>query len=106
MKVIVDVSRKESISVNLCVAKMLAIRWSLQIAKDFNLDRVLIQPNELNAVDCINSLLSLADLDAITSDCRLLLNNFKVAYIMYLSRLFNVDIHHLVSLGRSYGSRT
>ncbi|KAI5421996.1 hypothetical protein KIW84_045446 [Lathyrus oleraceus] len=46
---------QEFISVELSIAKSLAIRWGLQIAKDLKLDKVLVQSDVMFVVDCINA---------------------------------------------------
>lgn len=54
----------------------------------------------------INSLYSNVALNLVACECRSLLDTFKEAFIMYLNRLFNMDPHNLISLGKLFGSRT
>ncbi|KAI5426125.1 hypothetical protein KIW84_031808 [Lathyrus oleraceus] len=71
--------RKEVVSVKPIVIEMLAIRWSLMLAPDLKLERILVQ---------------------------FLLSKFKVAYVMYFPRTLNYDARKLLGLGKLYGSRT
>lgn len=44
--------------------------------------------------------------DLIVNVCKILLREFKFATLMYLSGLCNADVHHMVGVGKSVGSRT
>lgn len=46
--------RKEVVSVKPIVIEMLAIRWSLMLAPDLKLERILVQSYAIVAVDFIN----------------------------------------------------
>lgn len=41
----------------------------MQIAKELKVKRILVQSDALSAVDCINSLSLLADIDHVILDC-------------------------------------
>lgn len=88
-KIILVMSRKEHITVEPTIAKLLAIIWSLQLAKQLSLKKVLVQSDVLVAVDCINLIIYNASLDIIASDNRELLENFRTCSIMFLSRTCN-----------------
>lgn len=102
---ILSTCKKEFGSVDSCLAELLAIRWNLNIAKNLSLEQVLIQIDTKCAVDCINTLTILANCDLITSDCRALLDSFGNVVVVFLSRLYNVDAHHLVVLEKFVGSK-
>ncbi|CAI8584877.1 unnamed protein product [Vicia faba] len=105
MKIIIAASKEVS-RTDTVVAEMLAIRWSLGIAKDLKLDRVLLQSDALGAVDCINGYQSIAVIDHIAEDCRVLLSSFNFASVMFIPRTSNADAHNLVGIGKRTGSRT
>ncbi|XP_058784773.1 uncharacterized protein LOC131659623 [Vicia villosa] len=98
--------KKDMLSIDPLVAEILGIRWSLQLAKSLNLERILVQSDCLNAVDCINSVVHFAVLEPIAIDCRSLLGSFAVASVMFIKRSCNVEAHSLVGIGNSLGSRT
>lgn len=81
-------------------AKMLAIRWSWQLAKELHMEKILVQSDALTVVNCINHLGTLAILEFIATNIRSLIDSFKVRFMMFLSRRSNTDAHNLVSLGK------
>ncbi|XP_058774462.1 uncharacterized protein LOC131648749 [Vicia villosa] len=87
-------------------AELLAIRWSLQVAKDLGLKDFVVQSDALVMVDCINGVVFNADLDPIVADCRNLISGFNNVRVMFIRRTLNGDAHHLVCLGKSLGYRT
>lgn len=66
----------------------------------------MVQSDALVVVDCINRMAFNADLDPIVADCRILMSGFINVAIMFIMRTLNSDVHHLVSLSKSIGSRT
>lgn len=78
-KVILTTIKKESISIELSVAEMLAIRWSLLLIQELKLERICIQSNALSVMDCINYI-------PYCFPRTHYLSSFKVASIMFLSR--------------------
>lgn len=105
-QVIVVACLKKNLCVVPCLAEMLAIRWSLNLVKGLGCNKVLIQPDSSSTVDCINSVMSITNFDHIALDCRVLLNSFSMASVTFLSRLYNVDAHHMACLAKTVGSRT
>lgn len=59
-KIVIASSRKELIIIDSAIAEILATRWSLQLAKKLKVERILVQYDALNVVDCINSHCSIA----------------------------------------------
>ncbi|CAI8593472.1 unnamed protein product [Vicia faba] len=105
-KVIYAACVKDFMSVDPATAEMLAIWWSLQNAKELQLEKTRVQSDALTVIDCINFIGTLVDLEFITSDIRSLLASFKIRYDMFLNRQFNVDSHNLVCLGKLCGARS
>lgn len=87
-------------------AEILAIRWSLQLAKSMKIEKFIIQYDALVLVDCINGSNFIVALDPIVSDCKLLLGSFSDSILMYINCDRNVDAHQMVEIGKSLGSRT
>lgn len=104
-EVLIASCNKEFISVELSIAKSLAIRWGLQVAKDLKLDKMLVQSNVMFVVDCINAFEFSIVLDNIVANCKLLLNSFKEVYII-LNKNFNDDGHKIVDFLKRIGSKT
>lgn len=90
----------------LSIAKSLAIRWGLQVAKDLKLDKVLVQSDVMFVVDYINAFEFSIVLDNIVANCKLLLNSFKEAYIMFLNKNFKGDAHNMIDFLKRIGSKT
>lgn len=88
------------------VEKILAIILSLHLAKDLKLQCIFIQSDALNVVGCIDGTKSDAALEPIAVDCRLLLSSFNFSSVMFISKSLNVDAQNLVSLGKTFGSKT
>ncbi|XP_058757305.1 uncharacterized protein LOC131630541 [Vicia villosa] len=105
-KIIMAASKKEEARTEPVVAEILAIRWSLGIAADLKFERIILQSDALGVVDCINGHRSIAVIDHITEDCRILLNSFSFSSVMFIPRSSNVDAHNLVVLSKRLGSRT
>ncbi|XP_058776202.1 uncharacterized protein LOC131650515 [Vicia villosa] len=99
-------SKRENFQAAPMVAEILAIRWSLQLAKELELNRLIIQSDAPTAVDCINGVAKDAVLEPIAADCRFLLNSFSCTSVMYIRRNENVDAHNVARLGKLLGSRT
>lgn len=66
---------------------------------------MLIQSDPLNAMDCINFILVVANLDHIVVDCRSLLGSFKFASVMFLSTCFIMDARHMANMAKVVGSK-
>ncbi|XP_058724687.1 uncharacterized protein LOC131596129 [Vicia villosa] len=96
----------EEMSANPVTAETLAIHWSLQLAKELKVERILVQSDALSVVNCIISLSLLTDIDHVVLNCQTFLRSFKFASVVFISRAFNCDAHNLVGLGKRLGSRT
>ncbi|XP_058732756.1 uncharacterized protein LOC131604327 [Vicia villosa] len=96
--------RMESV-VNPTTAEALAIRWSIQTAKEIGIHDFTLQPDALTVVDCINGSGCIADIEPISLDCINLIFNSCNISIMFIRREFNTDAHNLVQLGKCLGSR-
>lgn len=88
------------------VAKISAIRWSLQLAKKLNLEKILVKFDALVAADCIDLIVSNVNPDIVISDGRQFFENFRTSSIMFLSRTCNLDVHNPVDIVKPYGSKT
>jgi hypothetical protein len=72
--------------------------WCLQLAKGQNLKET-IRVNALVVVECIRGSNSIASIESIVTDCKLLMSTFSYVSINYVCRDFNVLAHRFV--GRS-----
>lgn len=86
--------------------EVLAIRWTLHLAKDLKLDNFIMQSDALIIVDCINDYNFFAVLNPMVNNCKILLGEFKFVTLMHVSRLSNVDVHHMVRVSKSLDDRT
>ncbi|CAK8571737.1 unnamed protein product [Lathyrus sativus] len=87
-------------------AELLAIRWAFLLAKELNLKSFVFQSDAQVVVDCINDFVFIADLDSVVADCKLLMKDFDSVTLMFINRLCNLDAHHMVGIGKSFGFRT
>ncbi|KAL5073683.1 hypothetical protein RYX36_012667 [Vicia faba] len=87
-------------------AEMLAIRWSLQVAKNLKLTSFMVKSDALAIVDNINGIVFNANLDSIVGDCKTLISDFSSVSIMFISRTSNVVAHQLFGIDKSLGSKT
>ncbi|XP_058760957.1 uncharacterized protein LOC131634317 [Vicia villosa] len=104
--VLLAACKREEVSVCPLIGETLAIRWSLQVAKELKVERILVQSDALSVVDCINAVSVRADIDHVIRDCQFLLSSFKFASVVFINRSFNSDAHSFVGLGNRFGSRT
>lgn len=102
--IILSASHRESFGTDPATAEALAIRWCLQIAAELKLDKILVQSDALNVVDCLNGVISSAILDPLILDCKHILSSFKQFAVMFISRNLNVDVHYMVGVGNVVGS--
>ncbi|XP_058783927.1 uncharacterized protein LOC131658676 [Vicia villosa] len=58
--------RRENVQVEVAVGKAMAMRWGLSLAKDLNLEKIVIKSDAKVVVDCVNGFSKLVALD---SDC-------------------------------------
>ncbi|XP_058732761.1 uncharacterized protein LOC131604333 [Vicia villosa] len=104
--VIMAACKREELNVEPAIAEALAIRWCLKMAAKLKLERILVQSDCLNIVECINGVSKLVVADHIAADCRDLFKCFSLASVMFIPRVRNVEAHRLVKFGHSIGSRT
>ncbi|CAI8589601.1 unnamed protein product [Vicia faba] len=78
----------------------------LQLVSELKFDRVIIQSDAQVVVDCVISISSIAVLDPIMMDCNVLISNLSDCVVMFIRRALNFDAHHMVGVGRNYGSKT
>lgn len=88
------------------LAELLAIRWCLQMAKSMAIEHFMLHSHARFVVDCINNLQVSGHFHDIVVDCRILLESFVDASVIYLSRKKNGDAHFMAGVGKSEGSRT
>lgn len=60
------------------------------------LDNFIMQSDPLIIVDCINDSGFSTALDPIANDYNIHLGEFKSIILMYVSRLYNMDVHHML----------
>ncbi|XP_058739812.1 uncharacterized protein LOC131611980 [Vicia villosa] len=105
-EVIVAASKRMEVSVSPSTAEAMAIRWGLQVARDLKLQKIVVQSDALVVVDCVNKMDFSVVLEPIVLDCSEIKLYFDVVTVMYVSRNFNTDAHHMVSIGKTAGCRT
>ncbi|CAK8564017.1 unnamed protein product [Lathyrus sativus] len=66
----------------------------------------MLQLDAQAVINCINGSIFIADLDAVFVECRLLVKDFNSVILMFISRLCNLDAHHMIGIGKSLGFRT
>lgn len=66
--------RRENISTDPILAEALGVRWSLQLAKDHHMLKVIIASDVAVVVNCINSKSYVAAIDPIIQDCKMLMS--------------------------------
>lgn len=71
-------SCKEFISIDPALAEMLAIRWCLSLARNLQIQKIIIHSDCTTVVDCVNGVKKSVVLDPITEDCRLISKSFFV----------------------------
>ncbi|XP_058746601.1 uncharacterized protein LOC131619536 [Vicia villosa] len=87
-------------------AEALGIRWDLQLAKEPELDKVVLQSDALAVVDCINGVSLVLDLDPIVMDCRSFRSSLFSSTVMFIGRDADTDALSLVGIGKLVDSRT
>jgi hypothetical protein len=80
--------KKENFTVDPLLAEALAIRWCLQLAKDQNLKETIIESDALVVVECIRGSNSIASIELVVIDCKLL-----IIYNLRLFRLLHVETY-------------
>lgn len=88
------------------LAEALAIRWSLQIAKEQGLLNCIIESDAEVVVKCIKQEMVMADIDPIIQDCIELLDHLTNSCVSHVKRQLNMAAHDLVRLPSQVGSRS
>lgn len=98
--------KKEYISAEVAVTEALAIPWGLNLAKDLQLERIVIKSDAKVVMDCVNFVQTMPVLDPVVLDIRTLLSSFNFFSLLFRSRTCNVQAHNLAILAFVVGSRT
>ncbi|XP_058763226.1 uncharacterized protein LOC131636630 [Vicia villosa] len=101
--IVLSACKVEAMNVEVAMAETLAIRWSLNLARSKNIEKVLVQSDCLSAVDCINCFSNIAVLEPIAADCRNLCNSFNCAFVVFIPRSQNFVAHNLARCGYREG---
>lgn len=91
---------------DVAIAELMGILWAMQLTLEHNLDNIVFQSNALTMVDCINDVSFSAALDLLMNDCWQLLKGFKNVVVVFFSRSFNIDAHHIVQVDNRFGSNS
>lgn len=105
-KVIYVACRRDFKSTDPALDELLAISWCVEIAKDLNFNKIMVQSDTMPVVDCIIALNFVVAVDLIAGDVRDVCNSFKYCSVMYLNRTFISDAYNLVKWGKSLGARS
>ncbi|XP_058746011.1 uncharacterized protein LOC131618872 [Vicia villosa] len=60
--------RRENVQVEVLVGEAMAMRWGLSLAKDLNLEKIMIKSDAKVVVDCVNGFSKLVALDSVIVD--------------------------------------
>lgn len=105
-EVLLAASKRENLSMDPSLAEALGIRWGLQLAKEQQLNKVIIESDAAGVVNCINDKCCMATIDPFIQDCKLLLQHFQNSVICHIRRQANVAAHGMVKEAKILGSRT
>ncbi|XP_058727050.1 uncharacterized protein LOC131598471 [Vicia villosa] len=98
--------RRELVQVEVAVGEAMAVRWGLTLAKDLNLEKIVIKSDAKVVVDCVNGLSRMVALDPVIVDIKESLSSFMFASLLFHSRSCNTQAHNLARLAHFVGSRT
>lgn len=88
------------------IAEALGVKWSLQIAKELQLQKIVIESDAAEVVNCINRKKSLAAIDFIIQDCWDLINQVGEVLVVHVKRHLNAAAHGMVRVAKQLGSKT
>lgn len=91
---------------NPTLAKALGVKWGLQTGMELNLQKVVIESDAAEVVNCINRKSSLAAIDPIIQDCWDIMNLLGEALVVHIRRNANSAAHGMVGVTKLLGSRT
>ncbi|XP_058760149.1 uncharacterized protein LOC131633451 [Vicia villosa] len=98
--------RRENMQVEVAVGEAMAVRWGLSLAKDLNLEKIVIKSDAKVVVDCVNGFSKLVALEPVIVDIKESLRFFNFASLLFHSRSCNFQAHNLARLAHFVGSRT
>ncbi|CAK8576621.1 unnamed protein product [Lathyrus sativus] len=88
------------------MAELMAITWGMETALKIKVNKMLIQSDASNMVDCINGSKDSAVINPIADDCRMFFRNFSFCSVMFISKHQNILAHNLVRVCKALGSST
>ncbi|KAK2447871.1 putative mitochondrial protein [Trifolium repens] len=104
--VVLSACRKELIDVEPVLAEALGVRWCLQKAIELNLKDIVIVSDAAIVVNCFNSNNSVAVIDLVIQDCKLLIEQLDRVVVTHVRRHLNVVAHGLVGFSNVVGTKT
>lgn len=75
------------------------------VMPSLKIKKFVIRSDALVLVDCINDSDFIVALDPIICNCKILLDSFSDAILMYINRDRNMDANHTVGIGKSLDFR-
>lgn len=105
-KTVLSLCKNDSIVCRPSLVEFLALRWSMETAKNLNPRKVIFQTDAKLTVDCVNQFVKDASLELVVDDCRHLMKSFMCSSTVFIPRHFNYVAHALAQLAKSTGSKT
>lgn len=84
------------------LAEALAVRRAFKYKMDLHLQTVIFHSDALVMVDNINLIYSITVLEPIEIHCRIMLKQYYVASLLFVSRNCNQEANLLVGMGHNY----
>ncbi|XP_045789329.1 uncharacterized protein LOC123884299 [Trifolium pratense] len=104
--VVLSACRKEFIDVEPVLAEALGVRWCLQKAIEANMKDIVIVSDAATVVNCINSNQSIAVIEIVIQDCKLLIEQLDSVVVTHVRRHLNSVAHGLAKFSNVVGTKT
>ncbi|XP_058757306.1 uncharacterized protein LOC131630543 [Vicia villosa] len=105
-KISITACKREEVSVEVAVGEEMAIRWGLYLAKELQLERIVLKTDARVVVDCVTDVRKLAVLVPVVLDIKSMLSCFNFSSLLFHSRSCNVEAHNLARFAYVVGSKS
>jgi ribonuclease HI len=103
--VVLSACRKDLIDIEPVLAEAMGVRWCLQQAITSNMMDIVIFSDAATVVNCINSNVSVAVIELVIQDCKLLMEQLDRVVVTHVRRHLNSVAHGLASFSRNVGTK-
>ncbi|KAK2404541.1 hypothetical protein QL285_053869 [Trifolium repens] len=103
--VVLSACRKELIDVEPVLAEAIGVRWCLQKAIEANMKDIVIASDAATVVNCINSNKSIAVIEIVIQDCKLLIEQLDRVVVTHVRRHLNSVAHGLAKFSNVVGTK-